>query len=355
MTRVVNNSFLIGKWIKGEFNSSDFVLRDIVSQVPTSELLYPNPNLARQKEITAFIKNKLETLPQNITGVGLVSKDCISTHTYNVPPRPSIIGFDGSSREWCQRPKNDPNLDSFVTNAYLANTNQIVVNQIRRFHGDIPGEFYGLAGFSIELGFFSKWLEQVEIGPHGIIAIADTKLKLLARKPALPDSLGKKVNDEIVESFIVSGDRFKSFSNRSPLDGENRMYGVYKVDDLPFVVVVGEADQDWQAGWRHRTWGMVVTLVLLWGMSIFILFNYRLRLRERDKLKNALDEIKTLRGIIPICSHCKKIRDDKGYWNQIETYIQDHSETEFSHSICQECAKKYYPDMDLYDEDEVQG
>lgn len=73
------------------------------------------------------------------------------------------------------------------------------------------------------------------------------------------------------------------------------------------------------------------------------------------ELQRALAEVKTLRGILPICSHCKKIRDDKGYWNKIESYIQDHSEAEFSHGICQECAKKYYPDMDLYGEDEAQG
>jgi len=58
-------------------------------------------------------------------------------------------------------------------------------------------------------------------------------------------------------------------------------------------------------------------------------------------------ELKILRGLMPICSYCKKIRDDKGYWNQIEAYISDHSEAEFSHGICQECVKKYYPDMDL--------
>jgi len=67
------------------------------------------------------------------------------------------------------------------------------------------------------------------------------------------------------------------------------------------------------------------------------------------ELKKALKQVKTLRGILPICSHCKKIRDDKGYWEQIEAYIRDHSEAEFSHGICPDCAKKYYPDMDLYD------
>jgi PAS domain S-box-containing protein len=73
--------------------------------------------------------------------------------------------------------------------------------------------------------------------------------------------------------------------------------------------------------------------------------------KDRDKLivdlRKSLSEVKTLRGFLPICSHCKKIRDDEGYWNQIELYIQKHSETEFSHGICPECAKKYYPGFDL--------
>lgn len=61
------------------------------------------------------------------------------------------------------------------------------------------------------------------------------------------------------------------------------------------------------------------------------------------ELKDALSEVKTLSGLLPICASCKKIRDDRGYWNQIEFYIRDHSEAEFSHSICPECAKKLYP------------
>jgi len=71
-------------------------------------------------------------------------------------------------------------------------------------------------------------------------------------------------------------------------------------------------------------------------------------------LQTALSEVKTLRGFLPICSYCKKIRDDKGYWNQIESYIQEHSDAEFSHSVCQECAKKYYPDMDIYGDENTQ-
>jgi ligand-binding sensor domain-containing protein len=79
---------------------------------------------------------------------------------------------------------------------------------------------------------------------------------------------------------------------------------------------------------------------------------YRLRLRglkERAReleagVVQALSNIRVLRGLFPICASCKKIRDDQGYWSQIESYIRDHSEAEFSHSICPDCMKRLYPD-----------
>ena len=62
------------------------------------------------------------------------------------------------------------------------------------------------------------------------------------------------------------------------------------------------------------------------------------------ELQKALDRVKTLSGMLPICASCKKIRDDRGYWNRIEAYIEKHSEAEFSHGICPECAKELYPE-----------
>ena len=64
-----------------------------------------------------------------------------------------------------------------------------------------------------------------------------------------------------------------------------------------------------------------------------------------EELRQALDQIKTLSGILPICMHCKKIRDDKGSWNRMEIYIRDRTEAEFSHGICPECMKKLYPEV----------
>jgi hypothetical protein len=63
------------------------------------------------------------------------------------------------------------------------------------------------------------------------------------------------------------------------------------------------------------------------------------------ELRSALTEIKTLKGIIPICASCKKIRDDRGSWNRLELYISEHSDAEFSHGICPDCADRLYPDL----------
>ncbi len=69
------------------------------------------------------------------------------------------------------------------------------------------------------------------------------------------------------------------------------------------------------------------------------------RIKLVEDLQKALDEVKTLSGFLPICSSCKKIRDDKGYWNKLESYLRAHSYARFSHGICPDCANRLYPDL----------
>jgi hypothetical protein len=78
---------------------------------------------------------------------------------------------------------------------------------------------------------------------------------------------------------------------------------------------------------------------------------YRLRVRQHIRAERALQErvtaaladVKTLRGLLPICAWCKKVRDDSGYWSRIEEYVSEHTEAEFSHGICPECRTKLRP------------
>lgn len=73
--------------------------------------------------------------------------------------------------------------------------------------------------------------------------------------------------------------------------------------------------------------------------------NIELNALLQANMEKRTEELKVLKGLLPICAACKKIRDDNGYWNQIESYIQKHSQAEFSHGICPECAKRLYPDF----------
>jgi ligand-binding sensor domain-containing protein len=128
-----------------------------------------------------------------------------------------------------------------------------------------------------------------------------------------------------------------------------------------FHVRVRDEDGPWnEAGiplsLRVRShWHRTPAFFLIAGSVLVLAFAgaYRLRVRgllarERElgrRVEQALADVKVLSGLLPICASCKKIRDDRGYWNQIEHYIGDHSQAAFSHGICPDCVQRLYPDM----------
>ena len=94
--------------------------------------------------------------------------------------------------------------------------------------------------------------------------------------------------------------------------------------------------------WELRIVGGLTGILV--GLLVYFFVRNRIRLSlEKHNLQIALTDVKKLSGFFPICANCKKIRDDQGYWNQIEEYIREHSEAGFTHSICPGCAKKLYP------------
>lgn len=96
--------------------------------------------------------------------------------------------------------------------------------------------------------------------------------------------------------------------------------------------------------------GMVAALaIIVVGEIGYSLSDKMTELKKKnDELKIAHDAINRLQGIIPICAQCKKIRDSEGYWSQVESYIEKHSEAKFSHGICEQCADELYGDQKWY-------
>ena len=95
----------------------------------------------------------------------------------------------------------------------------------------------------------------------------------------------------------------------------------------------------------------LVTYTVVIGLSAAMELTrarYQTRLLdEKEALTRALDRVHTLQGLLPICSNCKKIRDDSGYWNQLEHYISTHSDVQFSHGLCPECKKEFLKELEV--------
>lgn len=98
--------------------------------------------------------------------------------------------------------------------------------------------------------------------------------------------------------------------------------------------------------YRSLQFFLLTFLVLATIALLFIFYKYeKQRLKDVAAIREAYEEVKVLGGFIPICASCKNIRDDNGFWSQVEAYISEHSEAEFSHSLCPDCAKALYPEF----------
>jgi len=130
------------------------------------------------------------------------------------------------------------------------------------------------------------------------------------------------------------------------MDGFKVMEGLKEIEEggyLPVLVITAQPDQKLralQAGAKDfvgKPFDLAEVLARVHNMlEVRLLY---------DELQKALEQVKLLSGLLPICMWCKKIRDDQGYWNAIEHYLGQHSEAEFSHGICPDCKRKYSGEM----------
>lgn len=159
--------------------------------------------------------------------------------------------------------------------------------------------------------------------------------------------IGKRIHDvmstELADSFL--------FQIKKAINTEKVISYIYKLSARD---IKGSENLNGPPGpiWFEANISPIKTIKGQPRMVVWAAFNVTKQynaIEEKDslilELKEAISEIKTLRGILPICSYCKKIRDDKGYWNQVEAYIHEHTGVEFSHSICKDCIEKYFPEL----------
>lgn len=217
----------------------------------------------------------------------------------------TTIGFQGSIRDVTERKQSE----------------EVLRNTVQRFHTILSSLYSGV------LIVTEGTIEFVNPAFCDMFDLADSPASL---KGITSDAMIQKIGKAYGNPGEALARIAKVVAENRPIKGEEinmRDGRTYSVDHIPLFVDGIPCGRLW-----HHT----------------DITDRKQAEREKAKLvtdlTEALAEVKKLSGFLPICSSCKKIRDDRGYWRQVEEYIREHSEAEFSHSICPECAKRLYPD-----------
>ncbi|NVN99902.1 MAG: hypothetical protein HXX17_11300 [Geobacteraceae bacterium] len=277
-----------------------------------------------------------------------------------------------ADRDFFKTCRKDPNAGLFISKPILGRlSNKWLVVVARRINRP-DGAFLGVVWGTLSLDFFSKIFASLDIGPSGGISLRDAEMGIIARYPApkeIGSIVGNKTMSPELRRLFDAGKPEGTFFTPTSWDNTAKIVSFHKIGKYPLFVNVGLTTRDYLAGWRYDTAKIValalfyvlVTIFLSWGLfarykqeklaevNLFRL-NEELEQRVSDRttelnlknfeLETSLARVKQLEGIIPICMYCKKIRDDKNSWQQLEKYITDHSEALFSHGMCPACEEE---------------
>jgi hypothetical protein len=221
------------------------------------------------------------------------------------------------------------------------------------------GSFAGIVLGTLTLESLGQTFSRVDVGRLGSISLRGANLELLERFPKSPGG-DRFIGDTKIEGdylkAVQSGSTVSHFTTHSRIDGQARTYTFRKVTQPVFYILVGLAQGEYLQAWRREAFLSGFAVLGLLALSVGIVWMARSawgrQLKgqaERDQLigdlTRALTEVKNLKGLLPICGQCKKIRDDQGYWSQIESYISEHSEATFTHGVCPDCSTEIRREM----------
>ena len=221
--------------------------------------------------------------------------------------------------------------DKQYSNDYPLGARQATINQVKEAHANYQG--FGITG---EFTLAERKNDQI------VFLLSHRHYDLDNPKPVPWDSA-------IAEPMRVALSGASGVITGLDYRGEKVIAAYEPVDELNLGIVAKIDISEVRAPFLRAALitSFFAAAFIVLGVSIFfkvtnpILTGLK---KTVENLQNALKEVKVLRGILPICSFCKKIRDDDGYWRQVEVYIKERSDADFSHSICPACMEKHYPE-----------
>lgn len=267
--RSATRAELVGEWVSTTFALSDQVLMDV------SQLLEPPmiPFSTEHSHFESLLQKRRDSLPM-VEEISIIDEhgQLLVSSSLSHPP-----GFDTRGMAFFQAFQQSPRLEQLVTPLYWsAFSRDYHIFHVRRLRG-LEGHFSGLAVVQIAPRVLDSALQRLSMGVGESIAIIDTQGQLVARRPGLDDqtALGTPIDHARITQFLNSDMPSESMRIVSPLEGDERLFWLHRVEELPFAVVVGEGMQQVLAGWWQRFWILCAIWVLIgllggWGLRHYL-------------------------------------------------------------------------------------
>ncbi len=286
-----------------------------------------------------------------LDGLRTTDEQGFLNHGTGVTPAQRIGDQD---RDYFQILKAHPETGLVISPPFLGRVSGKWVILLARRLNQPDGSFAGIVLGTLTLESLGKAFSAVDVGHFGSISLRGANLELLERFPKSPGG-DRFIGDRKIEGdylkAVQSGRSMSHFTTRSRIDGQARTYTFRKVAQPVFYILVGLAQGEYLQAWRREALlsgcAVLGLLTLSFGIVWMARSAWGRQLQgqaERDQLIGdltlALTEVKNLKGMLPICGQCKKIRDDQGYWSQIESYLSEHTDATFTHGVCPDCASE---------------
>jgi hypothetical protein len=297
-------------------------------------------------DLDAFLRRQHQRLPE-VGALRTTNAEGVFDHGSGTGAGTPVSVAD---RDYFIRLRDDPEAGLVISKPVMGRLSGAWVIVLgRRLEG--PGRrFAGMVQAVIPLEQFNRAFAALDVGPGGSLALRDLDAGLVTRFPeavGAGTAVGQKVVSEEFRAFAASGREAGVYQTVTLYDQVPRTFAVRRIRGLPFYIVVGLARHDFLAPWwrevRQEVLEVGLFICLTLAAAWLIHRTWRRQQAAREHQERLLAQVKTLGGMLPICSHCKKIRDDQGYWSQIEAYLNAHTDAEFTHGICPDCAKEVFP------------
>jgi hypothetical protein len=337
-TTAQNLSHVLERDLRGEIQRIDLALFALRQEMMRQR----NAGGLQEGAVNAYIVKLFTQFPE-LSSIRTANAEGRIDHGIGIRPGAS---FSLADRAYFMEARQNPDSRLNISAPLVGRTSgEWVVILSRRL--DLPdGQFAGVAYAAITITQLTRSLSLIDVGSHGTVTLRGADLGIYAKFPPVPslgNVIGRRDASPTLQDLIRQGQSAGVYTARGGFDGVERTFCYMKVGDLPLILHVGLASEDYLAQWWSlvREYSVFLGFLFLISSGLAWLLQHTLR-REQER---ALDEVKELRGLLPICASCKNVRDDAGYWNQIESYVQAHTAATFTHGICPDCMAKMYPDF----------